>query len=1176
MAMAMVCPGATCRVLVGNVLAAPTWVSPPATLLRLLKELFTEQPADVLQWVHQAAWRLRTEELVGSSSPGSSGHPRNSTWPNHFACRGVNANVPEERLNVDENSQPSTRGSSSEADAAHFRNRPMTVLPNGGVEFSFGLNCDDIAAKSGIGGSANHSQDFSVLPVLSQPVPAETGLQLSRSAIPDLHFIRCSDGTHRVDGVSSVPPALQGVPTLSLVPEEQYSTTGYPDDAIRSCKLQTIRKSGEDFGHEPCVDHMGGQQIIRRSGDATGHEPSLDAMVMSPSDVSGLPRFSVVRTTSRTGTAVRNSSDRTSKTSHMESESAAYLERYFGRHDMNRLASSIGPVPSATSSVLTADRIKREGKPNSCILSPISRCRLAWDFMFFCNLLVVMWTTFFELAFVPDAVKEIPTWYLTMSGALAIFFCIDIVLNFFTGYIDHGNVILNRKAIAKNYLCSWFILDLIATASAIVELFTDPLLVESLVPHSLRASRAIQIHRTLKSLKLIRVVNIMRHSGLLNIMLVNFDLKEPYVFGLQIFLLLVALYFLSFFNAVIVVGLQRACADFAPQSTNDFNVALERCFAAIACAFSTLLGMERTVEVGSGEALLANVLFGFERVIIHVIVLAWLLCRAAQTQAQLSSSAALRKGALKYMKNHHVSPSLQYQAFRSIQETDEARHQRDTFQRLYDEFLPPYLKRRICSELWGDELMSLDLVHHLAEHNAAFLGELTQVVREEIIMSRVVLFSAGETSNAAYKILKGEFAVTYHEEKIIVPNYTAGMWAGEKALVNPDLRRLETFVSVAWCELMVVVASDFWRLIQRLELKQKFDNLLKQKLLHGHCGRCGSLGSHFDFECPLTSVAHCVNIRAALPMQSPSSLFDRFLQLLRRKDESDLSRMQSADPPTDLIDFLSENRLLHLHAAMIQHGITRLSDLTLSNIEALRADHHLRITQDQMQLLCSTSIDQSRKKFQKSLSIILARSGDSRNHLIFISHCKAESGTEATLMKEEMVRMIRGDPGSPGQNLSSPVFLDSDDLRTLRDLRRHVENSHNLLLLLTPTVLARPWCLVEIVAATRAGVKIVPVEVQRMNLKFEFPDETFYERILAGKELDQRATELLEKEGITPDEVVSAIRTVFQTIAAPFSPHKSTHIRQAELQDILRICHIRPRESGRNLDDSPSSLPCPR
>mmetsp|Transcript_51184 Transcript_51184/g.94706 ORF Transcript_51184/g.94706 Transcript_51184/m.94706 type:complete len:86 (-) Transcript_51184:93-350(-) len=49
---------------------------------------------------------------------------------------------------------------------------------------------------------------------------------------------------------------------------------------------------------------------------------------------------------------------------------------------------------------------------------------------------------------------------------------------------------------------------------------------------------------------------------------------------------------------------------------------------------------------------------------------------------------------------------------------------------------------------------------------------------------------------------------------------------------------------------------------------------------------------------------------------------------------------------------------------------------------------------------------------------------------------------------------------------------------------------------------------------------------------------------------------MLRGEGIELSEVEEAIRELFHRIAMTFSPHKSTKMRNAELQDILGRCQL--------------------
>jgi hypothetical protein len=182
--------------------------------------------------------------------------------------------------------------------------------------------------------------------------------------------------------------------------------------------------------------------------------------------------------------------------------------------------------------------------------------------------------------------------------------------------------------------------------------------------------------------------------------------------------------------------------------------------------------------------------------------------------------------------------------------------------------------------------------------------------------------------------------------------------------------------------------------------------------------------------------------------------------------------------------------------------------------------------------------------------------GGLEDHLVFISHYKLEAGTEATLLMDEMQNLIAMDRSNRAGDFISPIFVDSEDLVDLRKLMNHVRGSHCLILLLTPGFLTRPWCLVEIVTATRNNRPFVPVQLVVPGKDFMYPDEEFYvklhrDEIVAG---GTQGRKMLMENGISLQDVDEAVRAVFQMIALPFSPHKSQRVRTAEMSDILKRC----------------------
>mmetsp|Transcript_57499 Transcript_57499/g.108185 ORF Transcript_57499/g.108185 Transcript_57499/m.108185 type:complete len:646 (+) Transcript_57499:3-1940(+) len=203
--------------------------------------------------------------------------------------------------------------------------------------------------------------------------------------------------------------------------------------------------------------------------------------------------------------------------------------------------------------------------------------------------------------------------------------------------------------------------------------------------------------------------------------------------------------------------------------------------------------------------------------------------------------------------------------------------------------------------------------------------------------------------------------------------------------------------------------------------------------------------------------------------------------------------------------------------------------------------------------------------------------GTAEDHFVFISHYKVESGTEATLLHNIMELALRGDQSHRAHNFSAPIFIDSEDLTDLSSLKTHVEKSHILMVLLTPGIFSRPWCLVEIATAVRNNGLIVPVEVQRPGSRYQYPDEDFYKNLLAGRFLSADAVALLTSEGISLKEVELSLRGVFGKISLPFSPHKTKVVREAEVHDILKRCDSelskRERPCGSRLSaNSRSSL----
>ena len=110
------------------------------------------------------------------------------------------------------------------------------------------------------------------------------------------------------------------------------------------------------------------------------------------------------------------------------------------------------------------------------------------------------------------------------------------------------------------------------------------------------------------------------------------------------------------------------------------------------------------------------------------------------------------------------------------------------------------------------------------------------------------------------------------------------------------------------------------------------------------------------------------------------------------------------------------------------------------------------------------------------LSGLIARSADlqveepkGRQYMTFLSHYKAECGSDARYLKDLLQRMS-----------AAEVFLDSSNLADLSVLFSHgVQQADCLLLLCSTKVLSRPWCLLELFEAQQSGIPIVQLLVSK-------------------------------------------------------------------------------------------------
>ena len=142
----------------------------------------------------------------------------------------------------------------------------------------------------------------------------------------------------------------------------------------------------------------------------------------------------------------------------------------------------------------------------------------------------------------------------------------------------------------------------------------------------------------------------------------------------------------------------------------------------------------------------------------------------------------------------------------------------------------------------------------------------------------------------------------------------------------------------------------------------------------------------------------------------------------------------------------------------------------------------------------------------------------------FLSHFKAESGSDARYLRDLLQRMF-----------CTPVYLDSSELTDLRVLfTEGVQKSEVLVLLATRELLTRPWCLLELWEAVK---KQIPIVIMAVRGK--------------GWDIDEACALLQNIETELPARNPGALEELFRVIENTSLPE----ITKA-LQEVLRAAEV--------------------
>ena len=126
--------------------------------------------------------------------------------------------------------------------------------------------------------------------------------------------------------------------------------------------------------------------------------------------------------------------------------------------------------------------------------------------------LLLIWSAIY-LPYRLSFIDKISLNYYLMEIIIDFIFGVDIIINFFTAYYNEKNILeISRWKIAKRYVKSWFIIDLLSMSVYFSNIYSVPFELFTEAGEYSKGFRLLRLPRLYKLLKVIRLFKILKQS----------------------------------------------------------------------------------------------------------------------------------------------------------------------------------------------------------------------------------------------------------------------------------------------------------------------------------------------------------------------------------------------------------------------------------------------------------------------------------------------------------------------------------------------------------------------------------------------------------------------------------------------------------------------------------------
>ncbi|XP_055685727.1 potassium voltage-gated channel subfamily H member 7 isoform X4 [Lutzomyia longipalpis] len=486
------------------------------------------------------------------------------------------------------------------------------------------------------------------------------------------------------------------------------------------------------------------------------------------------------------------------------------LQSWFQPTD-NRLAMKLFGSKKA----LVKERI-RQKSAGHWVIHPCSSFRFYWDL---CMLLLLV----ANLIILPVAISffndDLSTRWIAFNCLSDTIFLIDIVVNFRTGIMQQDNaeqVILDPKIIAKNYLKTWFFLDLISSIPLdyIFLIFNQDFSESFQILHAGRALRILRLAKLLSLVRLLRLSRLVRYVS---------QWEEVYFLNM-------ASVFMRIFNLIcmmLLIGHWSGCLQFLVPMLQGFPsnswVAineLQEAYWLEQYSWALFKAMSHMLCIGYGRfppQSLTDMWLTMLSMISGATCYALFLGHATNLIQSLDSSRRQYREKVKQVEEYMAYRKLPRDMRQRITEYFEHRYQGKFFD---EELILGELSEKLREDVINYNCRSLVAsVPFFANADANFVSDVVTKLKYEVFQPGDIIIKEGTIGTKMYFIQEGVVDIVMANGEVAT-SLSDGSYFGEICLLT-NARRVASVRAETYCNLFSLSVDHFNCVLDQYPLMRK-------------------------------------------------------------------------------------------------------------------------------------------------------------------------------------------------------------------------------------------------------------------------------------------------------------------------------------------------------------------